>query len=145
MNKTYLIAIILVIIVGAGGFFAGMKYQQSKGGRFGNFQGMRNGSPRFAGEAGQFQQRGTSLPAGRQGLRPVNGEIISTDDKSITVKMPDGSSKIILLTETVAINKSAEGSKEDLRVGERVAIFGTENSDGSLTAQNIQLNPQFRR
>lgn len=127
-NNMIVIIVVVALIVGAGGFFAGMKYQQSKNPRFGNFQGNRNG---------QLQQR-------NQGIRPVNGEIISSDDKSITVKLQDGSSKIVLLTDTTSFNKSAEGSKSDIKVGEKVAVFGTENSDGSVTAQNVQLNPQLR-
>lgn len=129
MNKQYLITIILILVVGAGTFFAGMKYQESKrlAGRFGNFQGAANGQ----------SQRG-------QGLRPVNGEIISADDKSITVKLQDGSSKIVLLSDTTTVSKSADATKADLKVGEKVATFGTENSDGSITAQNVQLNPTLR-
>lgn len=124
------LTIIVAILVGAGGFFAGMKYQQSKQPaflrQFGDGQGVRTG-------------QGTP-----QGLRPVNGEIISVDEKSITVKMVDGSSRIVLLSEKTEINKAASGTKEDLKVGERVAVFGSENSDGSVTAQNIQLNPILR-
>jgi len=129
-NNMIVIVVIVSLVVGAGGFFAGMKYQQSKNpaGRFGNLQGARNG---------QFGQRA-------QGLRPVNGEIISSDDKSITVKLQDGSSKIVFLTDTTTFSKSEEGSKGDLKTGEKVAVFGTENSDGSVTAQNVQLNPQLR-
>jgi ribosomal protein S1 len=74
----------------------------------------------------------------------VNGEIIGVDEKSITVKMQDGSSRIVILSEKTEINKAASGTKDDLKVGERVAVFGQENSDGSVTAQNIQLNPMFR-
>jgi len=129
MKNSIIITTILVLIVGAGAFFAGMKYQQSQSPRFGNFQGTRNG---------QFQQGG-------QSVRPVNGEIISQDEKSITVKMQDGSSKIVLVGDNTAINKSAEGAKSDFKVGEQVAVFGTQNSDGSVTAQNIQLNPSAFR
>lgn len=130
-NKNILI-IILMMAAGGGAFFGGVKYQQSKipAGRFGNFQAERNG--------GQSQSR-----AG-QGARPVNGEIIAVDDKSITVKLQDGSSKIIILSDTTAVNKSAEGSRDDLKMGEKVGVFGTENSDGSIMAQNIQLNPTMR-
>ncbi len=125
--KLITILAVLLVLAGGGGFYAGMKYQESKRprARFGNFQG-----------AGQFQR-------GQQ-FRPVNGEIISTDDQSITVKLQDGSSKIVLLTDTTTISKSADAEETDLKVGEKVAAFGTENSDGSLTGQNIQLNPQFR-
>lgn len=128
-NKNLSIFILVIAVTLGSGFFAGMKYQESKRSqsRFGNLQ---------QGQGGQFQQR--------QGFRPVNGEIIGVDDKSITVKLQDGSSKIVLLSDTTSINKSAEGSKSDLKTGEQVAVFGTENSDGSITAQNIQLNPMLR-
>lgn len=137
MKNTILITIIVASLVGAVAFFAGVKYQQSKvpSRRFGNLQ---------QGQAGQFQQGNTGLPAGRQGFRPVNGEIISRDDSSITVKMEDGSSKIVLFSDKTEINKAAEASQDDLKVGEKVAVFGQENPDGSITAQNIQLNPILR-
>jgi beta-lactamase superfamily II metal-dependent hydrolase len=128
-NAKVIIAVaVMVILVAAGAFFGDVKYQQSKSPRFGNFQGARSGQ--------QAQ--------GNQGVRPVNGEIINQDETSITVKLQDGSSKIVLVGDSTTINKSADGSKSDLQVGERVAVFGTQNSDGSVTAQNIQLNPQFR-
>src|SRR6185369_11294861 len=81
---------------------------------------------------------------GRNGFRPVTGEILNADDKSITVKMMDGSTKIVLLTSTTTYNKAAQASKSDLVTGERVGVFGTANADGSVTAQNIQLNPMMR-
>src|SRR4030043_899718 len=130
MKNNLIIFAIIVILVGCGAFFSGMKYQQSKSPRFGNFGGIRNG------QSAQREQG--------QSFRPVNGEIISQDDTSITVKLANGSSKIVLVNDNTAINKSAEGSKADLTVGEKIAVFGTQNSDGSVTAQNIQLNPQFR-
>lgn len=130
--KNTVITVILVLVVGAGGFFGGMKYQQGKrpdfARQFGQGQGVR---------AGQGQ-------GNRQGFRPVNGEIISSDDKSITVKLQDGSSKIVLFSDKTTINKAAEATKDDLKSGEKVAVFGTENSDGSVTAQSIQLNPILR-
>lgn len=121
------------LIFGAGGFFGGMKYQQSKQPSF--------GGARVAN--GQFGQRGGSGANGanRNGFRPVNGQITSSDDKSITVKLQDGSSKIVFFSNSTVINKSATGSVSDLKSGEQVAVMGTDNSDGSVTAQNIQLNP----
>lgn len=77
-------------------------------------------------------------------FRPVNGEIIEVNDKDITVKLSDNSSKIVHLSDSTILNKSSEGVKSDLKVGEKIAAFGTENSDGSVTAQNIQINPVFR-
>jgi len=35
-------------------------------------------------------------------------------------------------------------NKSELKVWENVSVFGAENTDGSVTAQNIQLNPTQR-
>lgn len=127
MKNTIIITILLLIIVGGGAFFAGIKYQQSRQPAF----------PRqFNGAAGARAGTGN-----RQGIRPVNGEIINSGDKSITVKLADGSSKIIIISDNTVINKADSATKDDLKSGEKVAVFGQENSDGSVTAQNIQLNP----
>jgi len=131
MKSIYFVIAILVVLVGGGAFFAGMKYQQSK-------------QPAFLRQTGGVQGQRTGTGENRMGFRPVNGEIISSDEKSITVKLQDGSSKIVLFSDSTEINKAAEATKEDLKTGEKVAVFGTENSDGSVTAQNIQLNPEFR-
>ena len=133
MNKQ-IITIIIAIAVGALSFFGGMKYQESKSvnNRFGaNLQNMRG---QQNGQTGQSQTR-------RGGFRPVIGEIINQDENSITVKLVDGSSKIVLLSEKTIYNKAETATKTDLKKGERVNVFGTENTNGSVTAQNIQLNP----
>ena len=129
-TKVILIVAVLLIAFAGGGFYAG-KYQQSQRGQF--FRQL-NGS-----QGGQNNQA-----RGRMGFRPVAGEIISKDDKSITVKLQDGGSKIVLFSDSTSINKASEGSKDDLRTGEQVAVFGQENSNGSVTAQNIQLNSRSR-
>lgn len=75
----------------------------------------------------------------------VIGSIISMDDKSITVKLADGSSKIVLFSDATTYSNTVRAAKSDLKVGENVAIFGAANSDGSVTATEIQLNPEFFR
>lgn len=132
-NTNIIITVLLVVIVGGGAFFAGVKYQQSKQTSFRQLNGA----------LGQSGQR-NGMGGNRIGFRPVSGEIISSDDKSITVKLNDGSSKIVFLTGNTNINKAGQATKEDLVVGEKVAVIGQENSDGSVTAQNIQLNPVQR-
>jgi len=132
VNKNIIIAILIVVVMSGAGFFAGMKYQQSKRVSFtGGGQFNRNG------------MIGNSVPRGN-GFRPVNGEITAVDDKSITVKLTDGSSKIVVLSDKTEYNKAAEATKADAKVGDKVAIFGKDNPDGSVTAQNIQLNPIIR-
>ena len=127
MKNNPLLIVIIAIIVGAGGFFAGMKYQQNKQPSRADFQAMRGVRQGFAG-------------ASQAGIEAVRGEIISQDEESITVKLPDDSSKIVLISENTEINKATEGSTDDLESGEQVMIFGKKNSDGSISATQIQLN-----
>lgn len=136
-NNAVILIVVSALVFGAGGFFGGMKYAQGKRVQFtnGQFGGSAMQGGRFAG------QNGTN---GRGGFRPVSGEIIRADETSITVKLPDGGSKIILISGKTSINKTEEGSTADLKTGERVSVFGTENSDGSVTAQNVQIGGLMR-
>lgn len=129
MKNPQIIALIVIValVAGGAGVFGGIWYQQSKQPAFGRQAGTR-GSLGFGGTSGA-------------GFRPVSGQILASDSSSITVKMNDGSSRIVLLSDKTIINKAAAATKDDLKVGETVAVFGQSNSDGSLTAQNIQLNP----
>ena len=140
-QKVIIALVAAVILAGAGGFFGGMQYEKTKvpaRGAFGQNGQPTNGSARVQG-AGQ-QRMGAGAAAG---LRPVTGSIISADAKSITVKLQDGSSKIILFSSTTAINKAASATATDLKAGDNVRVFGTANTDGSIAAQNIQLNPDM--
>jgi hypothetical protein len=133
MKKYTLNIVIIAVLVGAASFFGGMQYQKGQ---------IPQNTRQQRGPSGQNGQ-GTRVGGGNGG-RQVMGEIISQDDKSITVKMQDGSTRIVLVSDTTTVNKEAQGAKSDLQVGQRVGVFGTDNTDGSVVAQSIQLNPTFR-
>lgn len=139
MNKKIVILAVLVILAGAGGFFGGMQYQKSQtANRFAQFAGGQGQNGTFYRRFGQGDQRG-------QGMNVVRGQVVSTDNNSITLKLPDGSSKIIVVGSSTNIYKSATGSLGDLKTGDTLNVFGTANSDGSVTAQNVQINPIIQR
>lgn len=130
MKKILLIVLAAVLVAGGACFYGGMKYGQGKS------------SPRLA--QGDFQgvgAAGMGLRGGSTGGTMVSGEIIAQDDKSITVKLQDGGSKIIFYSESTEISKFASGSVSDLTSGKTITVSGTTNSDGSLTAQTIQVRP----
>lgn len=131
------LVILISLFTAAIGFFGGVQYQRSKNPAFSN----RLAAGQFPGVQGRSgQSNGQNRLAG---FRPVSGEILSSDDSTLTVKLEDGSSKIIILSDTTEINTAETGTRADLSAGTRVAVFGTENPDGSVTAQNIQLNPRL--
>ena len=131
-----IVVFLITIGVGAVAFYGGIQYQlstQAVGGR--NFMSNQQGVGRNGANAG----------ARRMGSgQPISGEIINMDTDSLTVKLIDGSSRIVLLNDKTIYNKTASVEKIELKVGEKVGIFGTTNTDGSVSAQNVQLNPQFR-
>lgn len=140
IQKNLVVAVVAILFFSTISFYGGMKYQQSR-----LFSQRRDGA--LAGQFGRGGQMGnqaSGLPNGsRRGGQMVTGEVISVDDKSVTVKLADGGSKVALISSSTLINKSATAQLADLKSGERVAIFGSQNSDGSLSAQSLQLNPQL--
>jgi hypothetical protein len=131
-NTNLIIIAVLTLIIGAGtGFFGGMKYQENQRPAFVNRQLMVNQS-----------NNGNRMMG--NGFRPVAGEIIAVGDNTITVKLNNGSSKIVMLSPTTAINKAATASAADLITGATVAVFGQTNADGSVAAQSVQINPEFK-
>ena len=131
MNKKILtVAIITSLVAGGGGFVGGMKYQESK-------------VPNFAaGDLGRSRaSNNTRAGIPETGLKPINGIVTSKDDSSITIESEDGSSKIVFFAESSSINRTETVGKDAIKEGDKVSAFGQENSDGSLTAKSIQLNP----
>jgi len=126
IKTIYIITVVIIIILIGGAFYGGMLY------------GKTQARPGFTGANGSFQTR---INRGNGG-NFISGDIISKDATSITLKMPNnGGSKIIFYSGTTQINKSATGTANDLANGTAVSVTGTTNSDGSITAQSIQIRP----
>lgn len=155
MNKLIISIVAVAVVVGGGAFFGGMKYAESKSPR-GQFSraDFQNLSPEerqqrlqefganVGGAFGGDHAGGSGLRGGRSGDGFVAGEIISRDEKSVTIKLQDGGSRIVFLSNSTKVAKLAEGTLSDLEVGKNISVNGTANSDGSVTAQSIQLRPQ---
>jgi hypothetical protein len=139
-NKQIVITIVGIVLVGVLAFFGGMQYQKMQSVKMVMNTTMNGGGRNMAFGAGQGRMSGTRA----QGIGMTMGEITSIDASSVTVKLQDGSSKIINLQSSTTYNKAEEGSKNDLKTGERIAVFGNTASDGSITAESVQLNPMMR-
>lgn len=142
MDKKFISGVVITLVVaGTLGFYGGMKYQQSRKINLAKgLNNLQNGQPAF----GSMMQGGrTAVTGGRnmgqRGGQFVIGEVISKDEKSITIKLPDGGSKIIFYSDKTTVSKTTDGSTTDLETGKTVMVSSSTNTDGSLTAQNIQV------
>lgn len=147
-NKKMAAMILIAVLICVVGFLGGMHYQKGKIPQRGQAAISGNFGDRPENRPGMYDQennkRGMLGNSNGQDARPMVGSIIAADDKSITVQMQDGSSKIVLFSASMSVNKAAEAATADLKVGETVRVFGSTNSDGSVSAQNIQLNPDMQ-
>lgn len=128
MNKKIIVGIVMVVLL-AGSFYGGTVYAKSSmpaRGQFGNGQSMGNG----AGIGGTRAGMGGGFTA---------GEIISKDATGITIKMQNGSTKIVLMSDSTQVMKSTIGIADDLTTGTTVTVTGSANSDGSVSAQSVQI------
>ncbi len=137
-KKLLLCIIPLVIIVGGGSFYGGMQYQKKLMAKnlpsgVGNFGGMTPPS-------GSSREQNGGTPGNGRGSA-VDGEIISKDDKSVTIKTSDGSTKTVYFSDSTTVSKNEQGSASDLAVGTKVMASGSSNSDGSVSAERIQIQP----
>ncbi len=150
-KKIITIIIITNLITISAGVYGGMEYSESKnagnGSKLGNFQNFQNLSPEERQQ--RLEELGANPDVAFRGARngngigpnSITGEIIAKDEQSITVKLPDGGSKIIFFSEATDITKSVSGSLDDLKNDEQIIASGQENSDGTYTAKTIQILP----
>jgi hypothetical protein len=130
-NKKIICGVVGVIVLIAA-FYAGMVYGKGQM----PARGQRSGIQTFNG--GQNGGMG-----GRNFGGLSNGQVIAKDDKSITISVMGGGSKIILLDTNTKISKPVDAALSDLTIGSQVSVTGTPNSDGSVNAQAVQIRPSL--
>lgn len=126
MNKNIIIGGVAVVVLIGGAFYGGIAYAayttpargQFTADQFGGMRGTRNGMGGF-----------------------TAGQILSKDAQGVTIKMQDGSTKIVFISANTQITKSVSGTSADLAPDTNITVSGSTNSDGSLTAQMIQIRP----
>ena len=147
--KRWLIPVIVVVVVaiGVGAFFGG---KAAGGGTPSAAEAMKVVSNLTAAQRQALAQSSggtgtaTGAPTGGfagasgAGGNMTSGSIVSSDANSMTIKLASGSTKIVLFSDSTTISVSKTGSTSDLTAGQEVRVSGTTNSDGSITASNIQ-------
>lgn len=85
----------------------------------------------------RLNQSGQRVDRNKQAM--VAGKIEKLDGQQLVVKMVDGSTKIVMLSDNTAIKKMASSSLAALVVGQNVAVRGAQNS-GVTMAESIEIS-----
>jgi hypothetical protein len=111
-------------------------------------QGAATSTPFGYGRRGNASstRSGFGMPNMPAGDKPFFGTIASLEGSSFTIT---GRSRTSSSTMTTVINISGNtqyqgGSQSSLAAGARVVGYGAPNSDGSINAQSIQINPTLQ-
>ncbi len=129
-QKNVIIFALSLLVVGSISFYGGMQYEKST-----------NAGLRQVGfnRSGGGMAMNPGMRQNSQGGGFVNGTIKEKDGDNLVVTTGKDGSKIVLFSERTKILKSTDGSIEDVAVGTPVMIMGSQNQDGSITAQSIQI------
>jgi len=138
MTKKLVMALIAVVLVGAG-FFGGMTYQKSQtasgpvaGGR-GNLTDAQKAE--MAANGGVPGAGGPGATSGRTGGM-ASGTVVSVASDSLTIKLASGSSRTIYLADSTTYAATSADAKSKLVAGVSVSIETTTSGDVS-TAESI--------
>ena len=141
-------ALLIVLAVGAGAFWAGMSYGKSQGNQ--DLASLMR--EQFGGQGGQYS--GGMMPegmmtrqAGRGDAMPYGGGIMGTiqaiEGEILVINSDEGIVKV-QTTDTTLIEKNMTVGVGDLEVGEMVVVSGPQNDDGSVTARSVLSLRAFR-
>jgi hypothetical protein len=118
--KVHIIWAVIVVVALVGGIWYGKSSVASKAA---SATAARSGYGRTGAASGGF----------------VSGQIISVSSSSLTISLANGNSQVVFYSGSTQIMKPTAVPASALAAGTRVMIGGVANSDGSLTAQSIQV------
>jgi hypothetical protein len=129
MKNNY-VTIVVAIACAVIFFFIGMAY--GKGGTT---------TAATAGARGAFSSSTRGGFGGRAGAGGgfVTGQIVSVSNGTIVVQMPNGNSANVFFSSSTQVIKPQVAPVSTLTPGTMVMIGGTTNTDGSVSAQTIQI------
>ncbi len=127
--KKYLVHIVwlvIAIVALGGGFFWGKE---------------SGAASRASGFAGAYSSSTRRTAGGATGGGLVTGQIVTMGNSSITLQLANGNSEVVFYSTSTPVSEPTMVSVNTLKVGTTIMVGGASNSDGSLTAQTIQVRP----
>jgi hypothetical protein len=126
----HIIWLVIALVALGGGYYWGNASATASRGSFTGAAGTFGSSTRrFAGAGG----------AAGGGL--AVGQIMTIGSSSITLQLANGNSEVVFYSSSTPVSEPTTVPASELKVGTNVMVAGTTNSDGSVTAQTIQVRP----
>ena len=136
--KAVIWAVLAALLAGAAGFYVGVTYQKS--------QSPTGVAGRVGGQFGRPGQGNVPVPGtgqrgnGRIAGSVTTGTVLAQDATSITVKLADGGSKKLFLSEETRYAQQQLLTATDLKVGDQVLATG-QAASGGIDARSITVIP----
>jgi len=132
------IAVVLILLAAAGGFYAGMTYQDNQVSQAQQRFFQARGQPPAGGDG--FFRQGTPPADFSQGFRGggVSGQVKSIEGNVLTLSTAEDVTMVNLADDTrILMNTSV--SVDKLEPGTRVMVTGETGSDGEINAVQIMI------
>ncbi len=128
-QKTHIIWAVVAVAALVAGIFWG---RAMAGGAPGNsrFGALSSSSRTFAGR-------------GNSSANVFAGQVSAIDGSSITLQLPSGNSEVVLYASSTPVTEPTNVSIAKVVAGTNIMVMGTQNSDGSVTAQSIEIRNGF--
>lgn len=124
--RVHIIWVVIALVALGGGFYWGKASSAASRGSFAGTGTFGSSTRRIAGATGGGLAVGTVLTIG---------------SSSITLQLANGNSEVVFYSSSTPVSVPTTVSVSTLKAGANVMVAGTSNSDGSVTAQTIQVRP----
>ena len=124
-TNSVVLAIVAAVVIGGVAFFSGMHVT----GRFALRQPAYDTKQKsfqrgFGMQGGMMNGAADSESSGFRGRMGNVGEITNVNGKTVTLKLPDGTSKDVVLESDAVVNITTKGTVKDLTVGQTIMVSG---------------------
>lgn len=95
-------------------------------------------SRRLGGSAPSGQRLMTGRPSAMAGSKMIVGQIEKIDGNQLVINVPDGGTRLVMLSASTSVSRIASATAADLIAGVNAAVSGTEEG-GLVIAKTIQI------
>lgn len=140
MKKNILLVLIATVFIICSSFYAGVRYEKNVKIPFesrltaglSNIRNQSVSAPRALGNRFQRDAEGGN----------ISGKVVSNENNTVTVQLQNGGTKLVIVPLSAVVTKSNVVKISDITNDQYVMVSGKINTDGSITAQSIQIRAE---